>query len=92
MSLLFPCTKQLLTAINNKVKSTLESTPALYYKFYRQMNYELISLTELNPKILGQHLFSFVIMCAKGQGWRMARATMTHIRQLYGTAHQISHS
>ena len=48
--LLSPSTKQLLTAINNKVKSTLCSTPALYYKFYHQMNYELISLTELNPK------------------------------------------
>ena len=31
--LLFQCTKQLLTAINNKVKSTLDSTPALYYEF-----------------------------------------------------------
>ena len=36
--------------INNKVKSTLHSAPALYYKFYHQMNYELISLTEINPK------------------------------------------
>ena len=48
--LLFPCTKQLLTAINNKVKSTLDSTPALNYTFYHHMNYELISLTESNPK------------------------------------------
>ena len=51
------------------------------------MNYELISLTELNPKnnkacICAECMFSLVIMSAnKGQGRRMAP-----------TAQQISHS
>ena len=95
--LLFPCTKQLLTAINNKVKNTLDSTSALYYKFYHEMNYELISLTELNQKNIWPT--SVLNVCfllksrpQKASGGEWPLATMTHICQLYGTAQQISHS